>query len=274
MTPDNDVAVLMYHSVADSATPEFTDFVVAPQTFADQMAALADAGCTTATMSDLAQARAEERGLPAGTVVLTFDDGFLDFAHTALPVLQSHGFTATLYVTTRYVGGRSLWLRPEGEADRPMIGWADLAAVVDAGVEIGAHTHTHPQLDLVHPVVLARELTVPKVTLEDRLGVAVTSVAYPFGYASRRVRSMTAQLGYTNACIVSDLASRAGDDPYAVPRLTVTGAHTGSQVAAMSTATSGWPQRRKADLRRGASRTLRTAGLKKPESASYSRALR
>lgn len=274
MTPSNGVAVLMYHSVADSATPEFADFVVEPDVFARQMTALAEAGCTTATMSDLARARSEGRTLPAGTVVLTFDDGFLDFASTALPVLRSHGFTATLYVTTRYVGGRSLWLRPEGEADRPMIGWADLAAVVDAGVEIGAHTDTHPQLDLVQPTVLARELTVPKVTLEDRLGVPVTSLAYPFGYASRRVRAMAAQLGYTNACVVSDLVSRSGDDPYAVPRVTVTGAHTGSQVVALSTATSTWQERRKADLRRAASRTLRTARLKKPESASYSRSLR
>lgn len=274
MTASPSVAILMYHSIASAATPEFADFVVAPSVFADQMAELAAAGCHTVTMAELAKARADGRALPPDTVVLTFDDGFLDFAETALPVLESHGFTATLYVTTRYVGGRSLWLAPDGEADRPMIGWDDLVAVAAAGIEIGAHTDSHPQLDLVDPRALARELTVPKVTLEDRLGIPVTSMAYPFGYASGRVRAMTAQLRYTNACIVSDLVSQGSDDPYAVPRLTVTGAHSGLDVLAMTTATSGWPDRAKAGLRRQASRALRTARLKKPESAAYSRSLR
>lgn len=274
MTSSSDVAVLMYHSVATSSTPAFSDFVVSPERFETQIQALAAAGFTSITMSHLAAARAAGVALPAKTVALTFDDGFLDFAENALPILQAHDFTATLYMTTRFIGGRSRWLAPEGEADRPMLSWADLETLAAGGVEIGAHSDTHPQLDLLAPQVLARELMVPKVTLEDRLGVPVTSMAYPFGYSTREVRQMTDHLGYTNGCVVSDVVSSGDDHPYSIPRLTVTGGHSAADVVAMSGRASTRQERTKALLRHHASRGLRRAGLKKRESAALSRSLR
>lgn len=273
MTSRSDVAVLMYHSVAPHSTPAFSDFVVAPEQFEAQICALAAAGFTTITMSDLATARAAGHELPPRTVALTFDDGFLDFAEAALPILQAHSFTATLYMTTRFIGGSSRWLAPEGEANRRMLSWADLEAVAEAGVEIGAHSDTHPQLDLVSPQVLARELMVPKVTLEDRLGMPVSSMAYPFGYSTRHVRAMTAHLGYSNGCAVSDVVSTDEDHLYSIPRLTVTGDHSGSDVVRMSGRSSTRTERTKAGLRHHASHTLRRAGLKKRESAAYSRSM-
>lgn len=268
-----DAAILMYHSVAKRSSPGFRDFVVSPDRFSSQIAALASAGFTTLTVSDLVDARASNTELPPQTVVITFDDGFLDFIESAFPVLQTHGFTATLYMTTRYIGGRSQWLAPEGEAERRMLDWNDLQAVAAGGVEIGAHSDTHPQLDLVSPQVLARELTVPKVTLEDGLGMAVKSMAYPFGYSSRKVQEMTAHLGYSSACVVSDVVSSAADGIYSLPRLTVTGEHTGSDVVRMSGGTSTVTDRTEAFLRHNASYVLRRSGLKKKESSSFSRSL-
>lgn len=266
--------VLMYHSIAEHASPQFADFVVPPARFAEQMRALSGAGYRTMTMSGLSRLR-QAGGAPAErTVVLTFDDGFLDFAQQALPVLAELGFTATLYVSTRFVGGRSRWLAPDGEPDRQMLRWSDLESVVAHGVEIGAHSDTHPQLDLLDERVLARELVVPKVMLEDRLGVPVASLAYPFGYADARVRDMTAQLGYDNACIVSDLVSAGTESRYAVPRLTVTGRQSGADLIAQAAAAPQWRDTVMAAARRQASRTLRRAGRKKAESAAYSRALR
>ncbi len=268
------VPILMYHSIAESSTPEFRDYVVPPGVFEAQIQALVESGWQTITMTALAQRLAAGQALPAQTVLLTFDDGFQDFAEAALPVLQRYGCTATLYVTTRFVGGRSRWLAPEGEAGRPMLSWSDLAHVQAAGVEIGAHSETHPQLDLLSPTVLARELTVPKVALEDSLGAPVTSLAYPFGYATARVRQMSAQLGYTNACIVGDLIADGSEDPFAVPRLTVTRELEPSELVARVGRPSKVADRLQSAARRASSLGLRRMGLKKPESAAISRAMR
>ena len=230
MTPATPpVPVLMYHSISTAGTPAFSDFVVSPRRLDEHLGALRDAGFAGITMTELAAARRGERHLPEGAVVLTFDDGFKDFVDGAVPALDRYGFTSTLYVTTRYVGGCSRWLVEEEETGRPMLGWSDLTDILAAGHEIGAHSETHPQLDLLSDTALARELMVPKVELEDHLGTAVGSMAYPFGYATKRVREMTAHLGYDNACVVSDLVSGAGDQ-FSVPRLTVTPDLTGADV--------------------------------------------
>lgn len=224
---DSPVPILMYHSIGASTTPSYRRFAVDPAMFAQHLDFLAGAGYQTLTMSELADLRRKAAGparLPARTVVLTFDDGFADFYTEALPALRRHGFTATLYVITGYVGGRSEWLAADGEGDRPILSWSQLREIAASGIECAAHSDTHPQLDALPTGLLRRELSRPKRVLEDRLQHAVRTFAYPFGYYSRRVRHLVEEAGYRSACTVHDLVATARDDLFAVPRLTVDGA--------------------------------------------------
>ncbi|MGH7870054.1 MAG: polysaccharide deacetylase family protein [Candidatus Dormibacteraceae bacterium] len=95
--------------------------------------------------------------VPEKTVVITFDDGFADFYREALPLLQNYRYTATLYVATGFVGGTSRWLGSCGEGDRPMLTWSTLREIAALGIEIGANTHTHPELDRLAPQKVERE---------------------------------------------------------------------------------------------------------------------
>ena len=47
--------------------------------------------------------------LPRRALAITFDDGYLDNAEQALPVLSRHGVRATFFVTTRHLGGGMMW---------------------------------------------------------------------------------------------------------------------------------------------------------------------
>lgn len=211
------VPILMYHEVAGPEGTAFPPLAVPPEAFAGQLAHLEAEGFTTITMSALAAAMAGQRELPARPVVLTFDDGFADFHEAALPLLRDHGFTATVFVT-------SGWVADAGPAARPgrMLTWQQVREVAAAGIEIGAHSHTHPQLDQLPGGQLARELADSKSLLEDRLGTAVPGLAYPFGYSSARVRRAVLDAGYGYACAVANaMASTVPDDLFAVPRLTV-----------------------------------------------------
>lgn len=63
------------------------------------------------TLSDLLLA--EEQGeIPANAVVVTFDDGYADFADIAFPILRDADVPATLFVTTGFVN-RDIWLWPD-----------------------------------------------------------------------------------------------------------------------------------------------------------------
>jgi peptidoglycan/xylan/chitin deacetylase (PgdA/CDA1 family) len=239
--PARPVPILMYHSVSTEATPAFHRFAIHPARFAEHMDYLATENYTTVTVRELTALRAAGAEIPPRTVALTFDDGFADFHDEVLPVLRRHGFTATLYVVTGFVGHTGRWLVDERESDRPLLSWSQLAEVAEAGVECGAHSHTHPQLDRI-PLARAREeLATSKALLEDRLQRAVDTFAFPFGFHSRRVRIAAREAGYRTACAVAELVS-SDDNPYAVPRLTVSAGTDVSGLAALLLA-GGRPSR-------------------------------
>ncbi len=53
--------------------------------------------------------RAAQGDLPARTVCITFDDGYLDNAQIALPLLQRYGLPATFFIATGYLGDGMMW---------------------------------------------------------------------------------------------------------------------------------------------------------------------
>jgi peptidoglycan/xylan/chitin deacetylase (PgdA/CDA1 family) len=224
MTPRSVLPVLLYHSVSAGARPDQHGWITAPDVFAAHMAFLHDEGYTTLTVSKYAELLAEPMvRAPERTVVITFDDGFADFTEHALPVLQQHGLRSTMYVVTGCVGSTSTWLEPVGEGDRPMLGWSEIEALARAGVEIGAHTHSHPQLDIISRSTAWEEIRRSKGVLEHRLGREILSFAYPFGFHGPRVRALVQRAGFRSACAVKDALSGPGDDPLAIARVIVPG---------------------------------------------------
>lgn len=214
-----EVPVLMYHSIARDVSAEFRRFAVDPDEFGAQMDYLAAEGYHTVTAADLAAGGAG-RALPPRPIVLTFDDAYTDFYSTALPILREHDFRASLYVPTAYVGATARFL---GRADgnRAVLPWQALRDVAAEGVEVAAHSHTHPQLDRVPAAVIREEVSRSRRLLEDQLGLAVPGFAYPFGYWNRAARAAVAAAGYGYACAVAELITAPGDDVLTLPRLTV-----------------------------------------------------
>jgi peptidoglycan/xylan/chitin deacetylase (PgdA/CDA1 family) len=204
------VPILMYHSIGGSDR-----LAVRPEAFADQLAYLKDTGYTPITFGELVR----HRRRPARPVVITFDDGYADFHERALPLLDRFGFRATVFVTTGWIRDAGPYAagRPLG----PMLSWSQVAEITACGVEVGGHGHSHAQLDQLSDAVLRTELLRSKRLLEDRLGRPVTTMAYPYGYSSARVRREAGKAGYSAACAVANAAATGGEDRLAVPRLTV-----------------------------------------------------
>ena len=235
------VPILMYHSVSDRANQRYRTWNVPPTLFAQQLAYLQDEGYTPITVTQLATAIADRRArLPERPVALTFDDGLADFLTGALPILAAQQFTATLYVTTGYIGGTSRWLAPEGEGERPMLTWAQLRDIVAEGIECGGHSHTHVALDLLAPAAARDEIVRCKTLLEDQLGRPVDTFAYPFGYFSLPVRRMVRAAGYSSACAILYGPSATTDDPFALARQIITPDLSMAEFAARLTARL-WP---------------------------------
>lgn len=206
------VPVLMYHEIADtSETP--SRLAVSPAVFADQLAYLRDGGFTAITAGELSAILSDDAGkLPDRPVVLTFDDGYGDFYTHGLPLIKQNGFTATIFMTTAWIGQ---------DGEKRMLSWHELGEVEQAGIEIGAHTVKHPKLDLLPEKLAREELRVSKIQLEEHLGQEVPGLAYPFGYSNARVRQMARDLGYVYGYAVDNFLTTSAADKFTLPRLTV-----------------------------------------------------
>jgi len=215
------IPILLYHSVSAAPSSHIAAFAVPPDTFRRHLACIVERGRTPLTVSEfVAFAQGADAGLPERPIVVTFDDGYADFAEEALPALREHGIRATLYVTTGFLSNGQ-HRRAVREPPGVMLPWSELNALIAEGVEIGAHTHTHPQLDTLRPRDASVEISRSKALLEDALDHEIASFAYPHGYSSPRVRSLVREAGYASACSVKNAFSSWSDDRFAVARLMV-----------------------------------------------------
>lgn len=104
--------VLTYHHVerSDADPPPYPRATVSPEAFAEQMLWLRQ-HCHVVSMEELLVAVERRTGLPARSVLVTFDDGYRDFGTRAWPVLRGLGLPATLFVPTAFPGdpARRFW---------------------------------------------------------------------------------------------------------------------------------------------------------------------
>ncbi len=103
-TPVAGATILMYHSVPAPETAPWIDprNALRPDVFRDQMEFLAEHR-NVISMTNLAKTLARGDTPSAGSVVITFDDGYLDNLTVAAPILERLGLPALLYLPTGYI---------------------------------------------------------------------------------------------------------------------------------------------------------------------------
>ena len=146
-----------------------------------------------------------------------------------MPALTHRNLPSTLYVTTGALAGRR---RESVLPAAAMLRGSDLPALEAAGVEIGAHSHTHRQLDLLPEREVAAELRRSGDLLAEALGHHVRSFAYPHGYWRTRVQRLAGDAGFDSACAVGDSLSSPRDHQLALSRLMVRTGTDASTIAA------------------------------------------
>lgn len=145
-----------------------------------------------------------------GSASITFDDGLASLR--VLPqILADSNAKATVFAV-------SSWLdAPHPDLDGARTLDADsLRALADAGIEIGSHTQTHPDLADAGYDRARHEFQTSKTVLEDLLQAPVETAAYPYGRADADTRRACRDAGFRAACRTSGQGTWG--DPFDLPR--------------------------------------------------------
>jgi hypothetical protein len=129
----------------------------------------------------------EANGSTGLTPELTFDDGHISNFKYALPILQSRNMKARFFITVGWTGRKTNFMD-----------WPQLKELHQAGQQIGAHGWTHTLLTHCNNKELLTELNTARLTLEDKLGIPITTMSLPGGRFNRRVLSACRDAGYTH----------------------------------------------------------------------------
>ena len=205
--------ILMYHSIGLSPAPTG----IPPEVFRMQIETIAGLGYTTISFETFNAWHAGKDVLPSLPVLITFDDGFADFADVAFPVLNAHGYRATVFLPTHHVGKLEDWSGAH-IPPRRLMNWSTAADLVKEGIDFGGHTCTHRDLTRLTMSELVREIRVCREDIEKHLGFTPVSFAPPYGLAGIRERE---EIRKCFTVSVGTRLSRANRncDRYDVPRI-------------------------------------------------------
>ena len=201
----------MYHSIDDSGSP----ISVGRDAFSAHVKWLAGGRVRVVPLEEVMA------GEPSGdAVALTFDDAFANFATEAAPLLVDHGLPVTLFVVSERVGLTNAWggYPAPGIPTLPLLDWAELARLAEAGITLGGHTRTHPKLSGMNRAALEEEIAGSAERIQSECGVRPGAFAYPYGAfdeAAAEVVAATYRIGCTTELRVIDSA----DKSHLLPRL-------------------------------------------------------
>ncbi|MFA5933204.1 MAG: polysaccharide deacetylase family protein [Microgenomates group bacterium] len=209
------VPVLYYHYVGNnpnSADLQRDVLSISPDKFAEQMKYLKDNEYTTISYDTLYAAFGNPAILPSKPIILTFDDGYIDFYYNAYNIIRVNGLSATVFIPTGLVGEPSY------------LTWAMIQEMYSSGsIHFGAHSVHHYHLASLSPEAALKELTESKKDLQDRLGININYMAYPYGETSSGLVSLVQKAGYVGAIGTWSNKIQSQGTIYNSPRLRISG---------------------------------------------------
>jgi len=285
MRSAHNVPVLMYHHV--SPTPG--GITTSPENFEAHIAWLVRHGYRSLSAAQFADHLAGQPA-PEKSVLITFDDGYLDNWVYAHPILQRHGMRAVMFLVTGWAGdgpvrpcaGSGLVLPPSpghadckplldaGRADEVIVRWSEVQAMQAAGTfEIHSHTHTHTRWDKLCASAeekrgrIRAEFRLSRDMLEYRLGSVSDHLCWPQGYFDADYVALAQQAGFRHLYTTDPFGQNTpGHDPLHIHRFAVSnrsGAWLGRRTRLAAHPVWGplfhrwkrWKKQRRADRRAG-----------------------
>lgn len=219
--------ILMYHMIRDPIPgARFNGLRVAPRQFEQQIDWLRRRGWQFRFLSEILASDS----LPEKVCAITFDDGYADNLHNALPILRRHGAVATLYLVQHRDDNdwsvKKKAHHDDGELARePKLTDSEVESLLASGCfELGGHSATHADFRRLDLATRRAEIEGSKAALEARFRVPLETYAYPFGIYDSVDVALVRDAGFAGAVTtVPGISRNPRDERFELKRIKVSG---------------------------------------------------
>lgn len=216
------IPVLMYHSVSDEGPAALARFRLTPAAFASQMTWLRANGFHAISSEQLEWFIANRQPFVGRPVLITFDDGFQNFADHAWPILRANDLTAEVFLVTDLVGESAQWDAYSGPPTQLMDA-GTVRRLAGEGAFFGSHLATHRAIDGLSSSDLAAELLRSRMFIERWTGRPTAAFAAPFSVTDRRLGRLAKECGYRIGFGGRHGPADLDCDPIDLPRIEIRG---------------------------------------------------
>ncbi|MFQ5890749.1 MAG: polysaccharide deacetylase family protein [Gemmatimonadota bacterium] len=194
-------------------------FTITGDCFEAQILLLKERGYNFLRLRDIHDIVALREPMPPRAVAITVDDGWTSDVEIMLPILRKHGVPAAFFVTT----SPEAWIYDKFRGLDAPLSRDQVAALHEAGYEIGSHSVTHPHLIELPDDRIRKEFEESKKTLESITGTPCIYLSIPGNFYDRRIRRIAEECGY-RAVFTADVGTVTGATELTrIPRLIVEG---------------------------------------------------
>jgi peptidoglycan/xylan/chitin deacetylase (PgdA/CDA1 family) len=233
--------ILAYHAIADlSDDPVLAEYAVPAPLFEAHLDTLLDGGWNFVDLDALLAALAGKRELPPRALLLTFDDAYTDLLEVACPIMTERGVPGVVFAVAGKLGGTNEWDNKKRASTLRLLDADGLRAVIEQGVEVGAHTTNHRPLPKVPAAELEEEIAGSGKRLEAAGLPWPRSFSYPYGEWNSELARMAKEAGYEVAFTVDWGVVGDGADPYALPRVEIHASDSPRKLR-LKLLAAGWP---------------------------------
>lgn len=176
----------MYHGISNPIKnkfhPYYYETTTSPDVFAKHIRFLYENSYSVLSLRDAARMLSENKQINQSVnrqtnyAVITFDDGFSDFYSEAFPILQEHGFPATVFLPTSFIDNNNRFKNKE------CLSWSEVRELKRKGVNFGSHTVNHPELYRISKLAVMYELRKSKEIISNQIGESIDSFSYPYAF--------------------------------------------------------------------------------------------
>ncbi len=227
---ENEVIPLNYHYIRERSlwnttldvttqNKEITTYTVYEDAFIDQLDTLIEQGAYFATLEEVNEF-VDKGEFPDKCVWISFDDADISVYKRAFPILKERNIPFTIFVIVGQVGSDDF-------SNLEICNWDELLEMKNSGlVSFGSHTYNMHYLEDDIPVFhhphnhekFYEDVLKSRLVLEEKLGVKVDSIAYPFGETNDDLTAIVKRAGFKKAYILAPHPINGQNDSYNINR--------------------------------------------------------